>query len=199
MSEEWISASQAREIVSRGWRDEGKPTDAICGRAKQGAVRAKAWQWVTIENGQRYEKRDHSIPPSFWDDVSMTQNWSHGDFASAIYPDDTKFEIEAIGVTFERTGIEAMAPPIVCTLVSTQPVATAASSRPGRLPYDDWEAVMIEMARQLFVGDLQPKKLADIERAIADYLLANGVTRSESTVREHARPFWNMYEREAGK
>ena len=110
MSEEWISASQAREIVSRGWQDEGKPTDAICLRAKHGEVKARARRLITIDNGQKYEKPDQLIPRGFWDDISMKQNWSHGDFASTIYPDDAKFEIEAIGVTFERAGIEEMLP-----------------------------------------------------------------------------------------
>ena len=106
----WISASEARDMVSQGWRDEGKPTDAICRRAKHGEIRAKALRWITIENGHRYERPDELIPSNFWADRDMKQDWSHGDFVSTIYPDDTKFEIEALGVNFDRTGIEAMVP-----------------------------------------------------------------------------------------
>ena len=108
MSEDWITAREARALVSEGWQDQGKPTDAICRRAKQGLVQAKALRLITIENGQRYEKHDYPIAQGFWDDHSMGQDWSHGDFVSTIYPDDTKFEIEAFGVIFERLGIESM-------------------------------------------------------------------------------------------
>lgn len=110
MSEAWISAPEARAIVSHGWQDEGKPTDAICLRAKHGEIQAKARLWVTVENGQKYEKHDEPIPRNFWGDRDMKQDWSHGDFVSTIYPNDTKFEIEAIGVTFDQAGIEALAP-----------------------------------------------------------------------------------------
>lgn len=109
MSEAWISASEARAIVSQGWQDEGKPTDAICRRAKYGEIQAKARRWITIENGQKFEKSDELIPRNFWADRDMKQDWSHGDFLSTIYPDDTNFEIEAIGVTFDRAGIAALA------------------------------------------------------------------------------------------
>ena len=109
MSAAWISASEARAIVSQGWQDEGKPTDAICRRAKYGEIQAKARRWITIENGQKFEKHDELIPRNFWADRDMKQDWSHGDFVSTIYPDDAKFEIEAIGVTFDRAGIAALA------------------------------------------------------------------------------------------
>ncbi len=109
MSDEWVSASEARAIVSQGWQDDGKPTEAICLHAKHGEIQAKARRWITIENGHRYEKGDEIIPRAFWNDGDMQQNWSHGIFQSTIYPDDTKFEIEALGVTFERAGIAALA------------------------------------------------------------------------------------------
>ncbi len=105
MSNDWISASEARAIVSQGWQDEGKPTDAICFHAKHGEIQAKARRWITIENGQRFEKRNELIPRNFWADRDMKQDWSYGYFVSTIYPDDAKFEIEALGVTFERSEI----------------------------------------------------------------------------------------------
>lgn len=121
----WISASDARAIVSQGWQDEGKPTEAIRRRAMQGLVHAKALRWITIEDGQRYEQHDHLVPRRFWDDRSMSQDWSHGDFTSTIFPDETKIEIEAFGVTFERSGIEAMSR-------ASQHARSAPTARHGR-------------------------------------------------------------------
>lgn len=123
---DWISASEARAIVSQGWQDEGKLTDAICRRAKHGEVQAKARRWITIENGQQSEKSDELIPKNFWSDCDMRQDWSHGDFVSIIYPDGTRNEIAALGVTFERSGIEAMLP----RAPNTKLAPTAKKGRP---------------------------------------------------------------------
>lgn len=198
MNEEWISASQTWAVVWPGKRPEGGP-NSIINRAASGVVKAKASLLIKLTLAGEVKEHDCPIPEVFWGGQAMIPNWDHGDFSARVQQNGREEDWKAFGVTFERSGIEAMSLPTVRTIASTQPVATQGSSRRGRRPDDDWEAVMIELARQLYAGDLQPKKLADIETAIAGYLLAKGVTKSESTIREHARPFWNMYELEAGK
>lgn len=110
----WISASEAREMVSQGWHGEGSPTDAIVFRAKHGEVLAKARRWVWIETDhegvERFERTEQLVPRGFWDDCNLDQDWSHGDFRSETYPDDgKKYEHVLIEVTFEKSGIEALA------------------------------------------------------------------------------------------
>ncbi|WP_196232981.1 hypothetical protein [Sphingomonas segetis] len=51
------------------------------------------------------------------------------------------------------------------------------------------------MARQLYGGDLQPKRQADIEKAMHDWLSANGHTAGETQVRERARKLWQTIEK----
>lgn len=121
MNGAWVSAREAREIVSQGWQDEGKPTDSICFRAKIGEIQARARRWITIENGEKFEKHDEPIPRNFWGDREMMEDWSLGDFVSVTYPDGTRFETEAIGVTFDRAGIDTLAP----------------SSMKVKVPFDD--------------------------------------------------------------
>jgi hypothetical protein len=196
LNERWISASQARELVSQGWQDEGKATDAICRRAQHGDIQAKARRLITYENGQKFEKHDEPIGRDFWGDRDMKQDWSHGDFVSAIYPDDTKFEVEAIGVTFDQAGIEAMVPRKSGTGASSQPGAAGDRHKGGRPTKVNWEAVMVDLARQLYVGDLKPTAQADVERAIADYLSGDDITLSESTIRDHARELWQAVQKE---
>jgi hypothetical protein len=58
---------------------------------------------------------------------------------------------------------------------------------------------MIELARQLYVGELKPKRQSDIETAIADYLSGRNINLSESTIREHARPLWQAIDSEDGE
>ncbi|MGL5839773.1 MAG: hypothetical protein ACRCY3_14875 [Sphingorhabdus sp.] len=198
MNKEWIGASQTWALVWPGKKPMGGP-NPIINRAASGVVEAKASLLIKLTLAGEVKERDCLIPQVFWRGQAMIPNWDHGDFSARVQQKGQEEDWKAFGVTFERSGIEAMLQPTVSTIASTQLVATGGSSKCGRRPDDDWEAVMIELARQLYAGDLQPKKLADVETAIAHYLAAKGVTKSESTIREHARPFWTMYEREAGK
>jgi hypothetical protein len=54
-----------------------------------------------------------------------------------------------------------------------------------------WAAI----AANLFNGDLKPNTQADIERAIADWIAANGFDATASTIRERARMLWRLIER----
>lgn len=160
----WISASEARIIVSRGWQDEGKPTDAICLHAKHGEIQAKARRWITIENGQRYEKRDELIPRNFWTDSDMKQDWSRGNFVSTIYPDDTKFEIVALGVTFDLADLETIAP----NTMQAKAYSTDLSSMSDEIQLEEAPAKVVAGGKLPSLPDaaLQRwwKKLSDAER-----------------------------------
>lgn len=144
------------------------------------------------------------VPDEFWGGQAMVPDWESGVFTAKVQKNGYEEEWKAIGVTFKRSQIEAMAPSSVLTSDSQQSASTGVASPAsvtknlgGRPPYD-WEAVMIEMARQLYVGDLYPKTQADIERAIAAYK-PDEDSKSESTIREHARRLWKAIRSEAGK
>jgi hypothetical protein len=129
----------------------------------------------------------------------MIPDWESGDFAAQIRQNGSEQEWRAFGVAFDRSQIVAMAPPKAAATASQQTAIAKDRSKGGRPVGTDWEAVMIELARQLYEGELKPKVQADIERAIADYLLAGDLTMSESTIREHARPLWKAIATEGGK
>ncbi|MBA3510851.1 hypothetical protein [Sphingomonas sp.] len=198
MSEHWISAIEAWTVVWPAKKPTGGP-NSIINRAGSGAVKAKASLLQKSWPGGETKDHDCPIPEDFWRGRAMIPDWDHGDFSARVQWNEQEQDWKAIGVTFERSGIDAMVAQIPSTSGSLQPVATEGRSKRGRPVADDWEAVIIELARQLYAGELQPKRLADIEKAIVEYLAAEDVTKSESTIREHARPFWTMYEKEAGK
>lgn len=54
-----------------------------------------------------------------------------------------------------------------------------------------WDDLWAAIAVALYVGELIPKTQADIERAIADWLDANGHSAAESTIRARARRLWD--------
>lgn len=195
MSEAWISARDAVEAIWPGKKPAPVP-NSITKRAEVGLVKARASLLV------RGKTKEHNclIPEVFWGGRAMNPDWFSGDFTAQVQQSGYEDEWRAIGVSFERVGIEAMVPSKASANVSPHSeMAEARSNRGGRSPDAVWEEVMVELARQLFAGDLKPKRLADVEKAIADFLMLKEVSMSESTIREHARPFWVMYESEAEK
>lgn len=198
MSEERISARDAADAMWPGARPAPVP-NAITRRAEAGIV--KAWADLLTKQVSNGETRlaKCPVPPEFWGGRAMVPNWESGDFTAQVRQNGSEREWRAFGVTFERSQIVAMAPPKADATASQQTAITKDRSKGGRPTKTDWEAVMIELARQLYFGELIPKVQADIEEAIAKHLASDGVSISESTIRDHARPLWRVISSEAGK
>lgn len=64
----------------------------------------------------------------------------------------------------------------------------------GRPPAAFWDDLWAAIATALYLGKLFPKCQADIERAMADWLDANGHSAAESTIRARARRLWDRIE-----
>lgn len=200
MSEDWISARKAAEAMWPGKRPAPVP-NGITKCAEEGLVEVRA-DLLTKQGaaGEKTKVPHCFVPNEFWGGRAMVPDWQSGVFTAKVQQNGREEEWKAFGVTFKRSQIEAMAPLMASTNVSPHPeAAEVRSNRVGRSPNAVWERVMIELARQLYAGDLQPNRLADVEKAIADFLSAENVSMMESTIRQHARPFWKMYESEAGK
>lgn len=197
MSKEWISAREAADFVWPGRKPAPTP-NVITRRAAQGMIKANT-ALLTKQGPEGITKVPHcSVPDEFWGGRAMIPDWQSGDFSAQVQQNGKEEKWSAFGVTFKQTDIEAIAQPKSCANVSWQSAVAGARATLGRPHKFDWEKVMIEMARQLYVGDLQPKVQADIEKAIAAYLTGK-ISMSESTIREHARPLWRAIQSEAGK
>ncbi len=84
------------------------------------------------------------------------------------------------------------------------PVATAAPAIPvnekrGRPPAKWWDDMWVAIAIQLYTGDLQPKKQADIEKAMLDWVASRGESAAPDTIRVRARKLWNAFQLENEK
>jgi hypothetical protein len=53
-----------------------------------------------------------------------------------------------------------------------------------------------EIATQLWTGDLNPNKQADIKRAMFDWLNDRGINAGDTSVTERARALWLRMERD---
>lgn len=198
MSEERISARDAAEAMWPGKKPAPVP-NAVTKRAEEGIV--NAWADLLTKQGQSGKAKIPKcpVPVEFWGGRAMIPDWESGDFTAQVHQNGSEQEWRAFGVTFERSQIMVMAPPNAGTIASPKQATNKNSSKSGRPAGTDWEAVMIELARQLYEGELIPRVQADVEKAIADHLSADGVSMSESTIREHARPLWKAIASQAGK
>ena len=81
-----------------------------------------------------------------------------------------------------------------------QPFASPPTSLPkhpgGAPPKDFWPDLWIAIAAQLYNGELQPTRQADIEEAMPAWGSNHGKKLSEATARRHAPKLWNLLKRE---
>lgn len=67
---------------------------------------------------------------------------------------------------------------------------------PGGKPLaEHWDALWAEIAFQLFSGALQPKRQADITKAMNDWLAERGFEAGDTAVTKRARALWQRMER----
>jgi hypothetical protein len=202
-AEEWVTAAEAVTMlkpVFRGSEYEAKL--AICKRAHSGLINAQADTFI-IDNKTR---TNATILKEFWwaeGQQALEQNWPLGDFstwiplgvlAGNLHLGGGKIRARAFGVTFLRADVEKMLPP--APTVATPALIAPNRSKGGR-PRADWsEDLWVEIARQLYVGDLKPKTAADIERAMHQWLISQGKSAGESTIRDRARLLWRAIQRD---
>jgi hypothetical protein len=76
---------------------------------------------------------------------------------------------------------------------AAQPVASVATlpKKGGRPPAEFWDDMWVAIAVALYDGTLKPKTQADVERAMAEWITANGHSAANSTVRARARRLWD--------
>lgn len=103
--EEWITPSRALELLefTLGY---GAAMSAICARANDGMIRARADRYI---EGERVADKAE-VPKKFWwarGEAALHQNWKTGDFETWI---DHRLHLKAHGVRFLRADIERMIP-----------------------------------------------------------------------------------------
>lgn len=189
MSADWISAPEAFKRVS-AVLDPSTTPHAICSRAWAGLIEAKALMFV----GSEGIAKDAVIPARFWwaqGGPDLVQDWSIGDFITMVSIPGGQAQWWAYGVSFSRRGVQGLIDPHVSSATSENVVRIG-----GRPPAAWWDDLWVDIARRLFVGDLKPKRQADIENAMMDWVAANGHETVVSTIRPRARKLWSAIEEE---
>lgn len=190
--EEWIKALEAVQLLKPTFNSEYLAQLAICKRAHNGLIRARARRFMTDDEVQD----DCEVPKAFWwteGQSAMSQNWELGDFDTWI--ERGEVHLRAFGVSFLRAQIEELIP--------VQTTVAAASQQPapngGRPPADWWEDCIIHVAFQYFRADIKPKTQADVERAMQEWITGRGYEIAPSTVRARARKLWQAIKTDAAE
>ena len=80
------------------------------------------------------------------------------------------------------------------TLLQSLPAPPVPKGKGGRIPAAFWDDLWAFIANALYQGDLKPKRQADIEKAMAEWIAANGLDAASSTIRGRARRLWDLIE-----
>ena len=80
-------------------------------------------------------------------------------------------------------------------LAKASMIAPIPTKNPGGKPLAaHWDSLWADIAFQLWNGDLQPTKQADITKAMFAWLTANGIDAGQTAVTERARAIWQKIE-----
>lgn len=189
--DEWISAAEAVRLLKLAFNSELIAQRTICKRAHAGLIRSRAQKFLEdgVENIMENEasnRVDWELDSEFWwadGEAALEQNWTIGDF-------DTwqgQSHLEAFGVTFLRADIEKLIP----ATPPSAPASAPTTSKGGRPAADWWDDLWIEIARQLYVGDLNPNAKRMLRRRCLTGLKA-AVPALPSARSVSARRLWQV-------
>jgi len=176
-ADDWLSTNAAVDLLRPTLKFSTSTT--ICKRLHAGLVHARCRQLMADDKTIR---QDAVVPRAFWwaeGEAALKCNWVTGDFETWL---EDRIQLRAFGVTLYR--------PNITTMMPAAPPALASAERKGRPKADWWDPLWVEICRQLYVGVLQPRRQAEIEKAMMDWLASEGHNVSESTIRPRARMLW---------
>lgn len=184
---DWLHPSDVIEHYHQ--RGEREPEAYVIALLCDGILQAAAGQLII-------NSRDFGlalIPRELWPLAAKTDVWITGRFRlSGRKPGGEQTAISAYDVRVDRD---------IRTLPEQPPHKPVASPRPpkaGRPPAPWWDELWIEIARQLYVGDLKPDSQAAIEKAMHRWISASGHEAGETAVRDRARRLFRALNREVG-
>lgn len=124
---------------------------------------------------------EHPIVNWDWQSDCFHVNQQTGEFLEADYLEEafSAFEIQIY--------------PPSNGLASGNVSMASESNGGGRPPALDWEAVALEMAGQFYRGDLKPRSIADVKRAIRAWVNDPEGGPADSTIHPHAKAIFEAF------
>jgi hypothetical protein len=165
-------------------RIEAIANEAIWGGANQKRARfplVPTWAWGL---------RDMTPQDDFWE-----TGYLYAFFPTRRYSIDTSRNISFFGIKFWPNNFPP--PKVTATEQSTTPAtAERVISRGGRPAKPWWDDLWADIGAQLYNGGLKPSRLADIEKAMHEWVARRGDTVGETPIRKAAKLLWDAIQRE---
>lgn len=102
----------------------------------------------------------------------------------------TGYQYSVTSLRFFKPDIESL-----FQLAEVKPVTPdkRPSGRGGRPAVTDWEVAALEMARRFYLGELKPKRIADVQKQLAEWLAVRDVHPGTTALREHAKRYFEAF------
>lgn len=197
---DWISAKVARRrAYEAGGINPSLAGQAVIEQGRLGFLDARAVLVQRAAGGKpsdwTAEEREWTIPDWFWreftGDGTSSQDWELGKFAGKGRAPSGRCWMTLTGVHFSVSSIDAAFGP---TEAGKSPKVGAATG--GRPPAAFWDDMWNAIWGDIYHGTLIPQRQADIERAMLDWIVANGHEASPSAVKPRARKMLEAMGRE---
>lgn len=197
----WVSALTARRCMYEQLR--ANPSVAgqrLVDQCRLGFIAARAVLMQRADGGRpddwTLEEREWDVPVWFWErftlDGSSSQDWERAVFAGRGQGPGGYCWITLSAVHFARESLDAMLP------APSKPVPPSLSTG-GRPSASFWDELWCAVWGDVYRGDLKPVRQADIERAMQEWVAANGHDASPSTIRDRARRMFAAYKDDGQK
>jgi hypothetical protein len=146
------------------------------------------------------------ITPFLWSRLDAEDFWQTGialfHTADMYNLGEGPRRIRCFDIRVDPDAVRAAFPALIVKPEIAQPPPTIVSQKSdgsrGPTPKEWWDDLWIEMFRRIHFGEFLPKRQADMERAMADWLSENNHTASERTVRNAAKKLFEAL-REKGQ
>ena len=166
------------EIPARRWQFLQKglamPRDAW------GAVPNVSLEVISLVRNDAQE-----LPVADW-------NWRDSRFSTATAIGEL-FDDDVFEEWFSAWEIEVYPSMPDADATNLPPASAFEANSGGRPPALDWEAAALEMAGRYYRGDLKPKSVADVIRAIQDWAGGANGEPPDTTVRPHAKLMYEAF------
>jgi hypothetical protein len=160
-----LQGNDARAIAARTtWENKDKADSYTV------ITPISAQEWRTLRPGDLY---------SFWrtgDLVYLYRVYGH-DFTKLRHFD----------VRFHPDDVRAIVANQAPTTTPAEPEPRPTSNRGGRPAKGFWDDFWIDICRQIYEGDLKPKRQADLERAMHEWVTNHGHDVGETTIKAAAK------------
>lgn len=188
---EWLSASETYSRILTATSSHNTHI-AIAQRAHAGLLRAKALMMIVGQN----RKSNSEVARHFWwagGHAALKQDWQTGDFETWV---DERLHLRALGVSFHLGDLQKCFPDVFKPDLTKSASTDSVAGKAGRPAAEWWDDLWVEICRGLYIGDLKPKRQADIEKAMNDWIASTGNSAATSTIRARARKLWQAISRE---